>query len=612
MGRLAALEEALVSLVIRRDVEGLRSSPTFQRALGMLFVAGATIGTVSMVFPQPPGTSIAGLFVLFGIAYVVGAVLLLGRGALPVWSNHVALTSGTVLITLAIHFTDERTSVYSMFYLWVSITAFYFFSWRAGWAQIAIIAAAFSVTLVAEKPPAGEEQWVITLGTVVVAGLFVGTLRRGVERLIAEIEEAHRTDHARLYAAERKARLEADRASESLKRLQAVTDVALSHLKLTDLLDELLNRVTEMLDVDFAAIVLADADETFHLGASRGLPPALGDLRMRVGEGFVGRVAEARRPIVLEQVRDTDVIPPLRGSGMQSLLGVPLIVEGRVTGVMPLGSYTRRAFTPEEVRVTQLAADRMAVAIENARLYEREHRIAETLQRSLLPNTLPSVAGLDVAARYLPARAEAQVGGDWYDVVELAGGGLALSIGDVAGHGIEAAALMGQLRNALRGAALEGEDAASAMMRVDRLLQSQRERQDTIATAVFARINGDGARLEMSSAGHPPPLIVHPDGSTEYIENVRAVPLGVPAPGGRRSSSCRLEPGSLLLLYTDGLVERRGASLTHGLDRLAEAAAGAAGRDPEQACDSVVAAMLGDEGGAGDDVALLAVAVGPR
>jgi serine phosphatase RsbU (regulator of sigma subunit) len=610
MGRFRQLEQSLVSLVVRRDVEGLRSSPTFQRALGMLFVAGATIGTFSMVFPQPPGTSVVGLFVLFAFAYLVGAILLAGRGSLPSWSNHIALACGTLLITLGIHFTDERTSVYPMFYLWVSITAFYFFSWLAGWLQIAFIALLFSVTLVIEEPPAGGEQWVITLGTVIVAGLFVGTLRRGVEGLIGEIEEAHRTDHARLYAAEREARLEADRASESLQRLQSVTDVALSHLQLDDLLDELLNRVSEMLDVDFAAIVLAEKDDSLRVSAQRGLAAELGELRLRPGEGFVGRVAAARRPIVLEQVHDADVIPPLRGSGMESLMGVPLIVEGRVTGVMPLGSYHRRAFTPEEVRLTQLAADRMAVAIENARLYQREHQIAETLQRSLLPNTLPSVAGLAVAARYLPAQAEAQVGGDWYDVVALASGGVALSIGDVAGHGIEAAALMGQLRNALRTAALEGEDAASAMTRVDLLLQSQRERQDSIATAIFARLNGDGATLELASAGHPPPLIVHPDGSTEFIDNVRSVPLGVPAPGGRRSSSCQLEPGSLLILYTDGLVERRGASLTDGFERLAAAAAGA-GRDPEQACDQVVKAMLGDEGPA-DDVAVLAVAIEPR
>jgi phosphoserine phosphatase RsbU/P len=611
MGRIRALEQWLLSIVIKRDVEGLRSSATLQRALGLLFVAGATIGTLSMAFPQPPGTNVIGLFVLFAIAYAAGAALLLGRGRLPAWTSHAGLATGTLLVTLGITFTDERTSVYSMFYLWVSITAFYFFRWREAWLQIAVIAALFAATLVDAKPPAAEEQWIITIGTVIVAGLFVGTLRRGVEGLIGEIEEAHRTDHARLYAAEREARLEADRATESLQRLQSVTDVALSHLKLDDLLQELLRRVSEMLGVDFAAIVLVEEDgQTLAVRAIRGLDPDIAKLRFRMGQGFVGGVAARRRPMVLEQVRDEDLLPPLRGRGFESLMGVPLIVEGRVTGVMPLGSYTRRAFTPEEVRLTQLAADRMAVAIENARLFEREHRIAETLQRSLLPNQVPSVAGLTVAARYLPARAEAQVGGDWYDVVELGSGGLALSIGDVAGHGIEAAALMGQLRNALRGAALEGHDAGSAMTRVDRLLQSQRERPDTIATAVFARLNGDGSTLEIASAGHPPPLVVRPDGSTEYLDGVRSVPLGVPAPGGRGSSSCRIEPGSMLMLYTDGLVERRGASLNEGLDRLARAAAGA-GDEPERACDSVVAAMLGDEGPA-DDVALLAVAFGAR
>jgi serine phosphatase RsbU (regulator of sigma subunit) len=610
MRSFGALENWLLALMIRRGEGGLVSAATLQRALGLLFVAGATLGTVSMAFPQPPGTDIVGLFVCFGIAYVVGAVLLLGRGRLPAWTSHAGLAMGSVLVTLGIHFTNDRASVYSMFYLWVSITAFYFFRWLAGWVQIAIIGVLFAAELLVATPPASEEQWIITMGTVVVAGLFVGTLRRGVDALISDLEEAHRTDHARLYAAERKARLEADRATESLRRLQAVTDVALSHLQLRELLDELLNRVSAMLDVDFAAIVLAEEDDTLQVSATRGLPEELVELRLHPGEGFVGRVAAARRPIVLEHVRGSDVIPPLRGSGIESLMGVPLMVEGRVTGVMPLGSYTRRVFTPEEVRLTQLAADRMALAIEHARLFEREHRIAETLQRSLLPNVVPSVPGLAVAARYLPARAEAQVGGDWYDVVELATGGLALSIGDVSGHGIEAAALMGQLRNALRIAAIDGDDAAAAMMRVDRLLQSQRPRDDSIATAVFARLNGDGCTLEMASAGHPPPLIVRPDGSVDFIEHPRSVPLGVPMNSARTSASCEVKPGSLVLLYTDGLVERRGAAITEGLDRLARAAA-EAGRDPEAACDHVLRAMLESEGPA-DDVALLAVAVDGR
>jgi serine phosphatase RsbU (regulator of sigma subunit) len=608
MSRLAALEDRVLSLVIRRSDEPLLSPRMLQRLLGYLFVAGASIGTLSMIFPQPPGTSILGLFVVFALAYAWGALLLAGRGRLPNLTSHFSLVYGSTLVTLAIHFTDGRTGVYAMFYVWVSITACYFFSWAAAFVQIGTIAALFAGVLAWERPPSPEEEWIISLGTVTVAGLLVGALRRGVERLIRDLEEAHRTDHARLYAAEREARLEADRATESLRRLQQITDVALSHLQLDDLLEELLNRVKAMLDADLAAIVLAEEDgDHMIVGATSGVPGEIENLRIASGEGFVGQVAAARRPIVLEQVRDSDIIPELRGRGIESLMGVPLIVEGRFTGVMPVGTFTRRAFTPEEVRITQLAADRMAIAIENARLYQQEHRIAETLQRSLLPNRLPQVPGVAVAARYLPARLEGQVGGDWYDVVELPGGGVALTIGDVSGHGIEAAALMGQLRNGLRSAAIEGASVAEAVERVDRLLQAQRQPSDSIATAVCARLNGDGTRLELASAGHPPPLVVEPGGEPHYLEEGRSVPLGVLAKTARPSFSCTLAPGSVLLLYTDGLVERRGTVITDGLARLAQAARGA-GRDPEVACDHVVQAMLGEEGPA-DDVAVLALTV---
>jgi serine phosphatase RsbU (regulator of sigma subunit) len=300
------------------------------------------------------------------------------------------------------------------------------------------------------------------------------------------------------------------------------------------------------------------------------------------------------------------VSPALRELGLVALMGAPLTVEGTVIGVIHVGSRSPREFTEEETRLLSLVADRVALAIEHARLYEREHGIAETLQRSLLPGRLPSVPGVSVAARYLPARAEAQVGGDWYDVVPLDGGGLALTIGDVSGHGVEAATLMGRLRDALRDAALEGEGVAPATERADRMLQTQRAGGDAIATALLAVLGSDGARLDYTSAGHPPPLIVRPDGTTEYLKGGLSTPLGVEGNGRREAAAITLEPGSMLLLYTDGLVERRDAPITDGLARLATAAA-SAGREPERFCDSVVEAMLGTEGPS-DDVALLALA----
>src|SRR5207248_4334605 len=210
--------------------------------------------------------------------------------------------------------------------------------------------------------------------------------------------------------------------------------------------------------------------------------------------------------------------PALRELGLAALMGAPLMTEGRVIGVMHVGSFSEREFTDEEKRLLGLVADRAALAIEHARLYEHEHGIAETLQRSLLPLSLPPVRGVTVAARYLPARADTEVGGDWYDVVPLDDGRLALTIGDVSGHGIEAASLMARLRDALRSAALEGEDVSPATERVDRLVQRERSGSDAIATAIFAVIGADRADLRFTSAGHPPPLVVGPDGGVEFAE----------------------------------------------------------------------------------------------
>ena len=329
-------------------------------------------------------------------------------------------------------------------------------------------------------------------------------------------------------------------------------------------------------------------------------------LRVRVGEGFGGRVARQRRLLAVSGAEAAETVTPGLGElGLQALMGAPLMTEGRVIGVIQVGSLGEREFSDEEKRLLGLVADRAALAIEHARLYEHEHGIAETLQRSLLPLSLPPVPGVTVAARYLPARAETEVGGDWYDVVPLDDGRLALTIGDVSGHGIEAASLMARLRDALRAAALEGEDVSPATERVDRLVQRDPSNRDAIATAIFALIGADRADLRFTSAGHPPPLVIGPGGSVVFAEGGLSTPLGVEFNGRRPAAAVRLEPGSLLLLYTDGLVERRYASIAEGMERLAQVARSAT-RDPEGFCDAVLAQMLGSEGPV-DDVAMLAV-----
>jgi PAS domain S-box-containing protein len=235
-------------------------------------------------------------------------------------------------------------------------------------------------------------------------------------------------------------------------------------------------------------------------------------------------------------------------------------------------------------------------------VYQREHRIAETLQRSLLPERLPQIDGLELAARYLPGTRGAAIGGDWYDVLERPDGRVALVVGDVVGHGLRAAATMGQLRNAFRAYGLVESSPAEVVARINRLVMSGVE--DAMATVVYVVLDRETGELSFSAAGHPPPLVLAPDGP-RFLEGGRSVPIGASDPAVFREANAVLPPGSSLLLYTDGLVERRDVGLEARLEQLAEVA-GAADEGLDALCDRVIDVVLG-EGEPGDDVALLAV-----
>jgi PAS domain S-box-containing protein len=234
---------------------------------------------------------------------------------------------------------------------------------------------------------------------------------------------------------------------------------------------------------------------------------------------------------------------------------------------------------------------------------EREHRIAETLQRSLLPEELPVIPGITLAVRYLPATTGMEVGGDWYDVVPLPNGHVALAIGDVAGHGLRAAATMGQVRMGLRAYALEEHSPVQVMRRIRELVQ--RLIPSEMATLLYLVFDPDSGSIAFSNAGHLPPLLIPPDGQASYLEEGLAPPLGAsPHPDYDVEAEAEVAPGSTLLLFTDGLVERRGVSLRDGLDRLRDEAH-AAGPDLEGMCDHILASLLESE--VSDDVALLAL-----
>jgi serine phosphatase RsbU (regulator of sigma subunit)/anti-sigma regulatory factor (Ser/Thr protein kinase) len=392
-------------------------------------------------------------------------------------------------------------------------------------------------------------------------------------------------------------------AADRLRDLQQITDAALAYLPLEELLNELLTRVVDILAVDTAAILLLeDDDSTLAARAAKGLEEEVErGVRIPVGRGFAGRIAATSQPVHIFDLDKFEVVNPiLRERGLRSMLGVPLLVEGGVIGVMHVGSLTQRAFDEDDTQLLQRAGDRAALAI-FSRLTERERALADALQRSLVPR-LPNLPAISLAGRYLPAAA-ARLGGDWYDAFLLPDGRLGLAIGDVVGHGFHAAAIMGQLRSGLRAYALDGMSPSEVLARLSRLLR-QLEPGRT-ATLVYLVLDAHGGALTVASAGHPPPL-VHPlDEEPRYLEMPGSLPLGAARHILYEEQRHELDPGSAFVLYTDGLVERAGEPLDDGLERL-RAAIGRGDDDLEHLASAVIESLLPD-GTGDDDAALLMV-----
>jgi serine phosphatase RsbU (regulator of sigma subunit)/anti-sigma regulatory factor (Ser/Thr protein kinase) len=230
-------------------------------------------------------------------------------------------------------------------------------------------------------------------------------------------------------------------------------------------------------------------------------------------------------------------------------------------------------------------------------MYEREHSIAETLQRSLLPRRLPDIPGITAAARYLPATPEA-VGGDWYDMFSLPGGRVGVVMGDVAGRGIQVASLMGQLRNALRAYAGEGYPPSVVLSRLATIIEPTE-----MATLLFMVFDPSSWKIEYANAGHPPPLVATPDGHAAFLEG-GSIPLGPALNQTYRDFTADLVPGSLLMLYTDGLVEDRATDLNESLHRLRDAVVRSGNDDVEHLADRLVKEIRSTSASS-DDTALL-------
>jgi phosphoserine phosphatase RsbU/P len=391
-------------------------------------------------------------------------------------------------------------------------------------------------------------------------------------------------------------------AEERLRWLEAVNDAGLADLTVDQLLDELLEKVRELMAVDTAAVLLLDPSRQFLLATvARGIEEEVHQgVRIPLGRGFAGRIAEGRHWVAIEQVDHNNVLNPiLREKGIASLLGVPLVAAGTVLGVLHVGTLSRRRFVEQDAELLAMVADRAAMATQS-RMSQAERSAAAVMRRSLLPAQLPDVTGFAFASRYV-AGDEGEVGGDWYDVFVLPSGAVCLVVGDVVGHGLAAAQSMSQVRAVLRATALRTDDPAEVLAGVDAHVRHFQPR--TMATVICGIIDPGTEVLRMSSAGHPPPILALPRDEAAILKIDVDLPLGVELGHTRHNLEVPLPPGAVLCLYSDGLVERRGVVIDDNIEKLRTTVLP---RPPESVCVDVMRRLVGVETPR-DDVAVLVV-----
>jgi sigma-B regulation protein RsbU (phosphoserine phosphatase) len=390
------------------------------------------------------------------------------------------------------------------------------------------------------------------------------------------------------------------RAEAQLANFRTVTDSTLGRLDVEDLLVELLERVRDILVADTAAVLLLDKDSGDLVArAACGIEEEVRQgVRVPVGVGFAGRIARSKEPVVLDRVDSTTVANPILWErGIRAMLGVPLLVGDEVIGVLHVGRLGDRPFESSDTELLQVVAERLAGAVQ-ARQLAVERAATALLERSLLPGRLPACPGLEFCTRYLTP--EELVGGDWYDVFTVPSGDLWVVTGDVAGHGLHAAVVMGRVRSALRAYALLSTDPAEVLELTSRKVQHFE--RETMVTAVCATATFPYHEFLVATAGHPPPLLIPVDGPGFFASLRTGPPLGIPTGISRSSTVVPMPEGAVMVLYTDGLIERRGENLDDGMERLA---CTPSADTAEAVCRQITRVMLAD--GAQDDVAIVAV-----
>ncbi len=429
-------------------------------------------------------------------------------------------------------------------------------------------------------------------------------------------------ERAELLARERAARAEASSARERLTFLMhAGALVAATHDR-----DELLDQVAKLVVpslADYCVVFLPTADGKLRasalahadpirakqLAAMREHPiPTDGPLIAQVAytTGMTQLVRDFAAEVPAWAAAAPDMVEIVASVRPHSSLAVPLVTGRRTLGVMVFGRGRGRPQFAPDTEVVEEIARRLAVGLANADTFAREHAIAETLQRSILPDSLPRIPGLDLAVRYLPATEGANVGGDWYDAFPVDGGRIALVTGDVAGHSIASASVMGQARSVVRAYAIDNPHPGQVLRRTNIALA--RLLPEALASVVFAVLDPAAGELTYANAGHPPPMLITAAGQAEYLDDTAGIVLGACADATYTTRIRRVSPGVGLFCYTDGLIEDRHRDIADCLALLAESMQRTAPVTAEQMCATAQLSLLGSAERA-DDVCLLAARI---
>ncbi|EFE65207.1 DNA-binding protein [Streptomyces viridosporus ATCC 14672] len=396
---------------------------------------------------------------------------------------------------------------------------------------------------------------------------------------------------------------------QALRRLVSLVVPQLADWAIVDL-------ITEHGEVRRTVVVHAENGELVHREDLQGpMPPVLQGSMKPLSRALRGVSSALAGPETYLGAPDSGIAVEQRRlfeeTGIHSAAIAPIRGVREVLGALTLGrSQQPDPLTAADLPLLEDITRRAGLALDNARLYQRQRKVAETMQRHLLPQ-LPQVPGLQMTARYLAAPDASQVGGDWYDAFTLSDGATALAIGDVVGHDLDAAAGMAQIRNMLRAYAWAQQETPSRI--VERLDQAVLHITEvTMATLLFARMTFDDGRCRLwwTNAGHPPPLLVTSDGRARYLTEGHGILLGAGSHGPRPDASAELPPAATLLLYTDGLIETPGRSLDEGLHLLRRHAASLAHRPLEAFTDLLLERAR--PSGNDDDVALLALRIPPE